>query len=64
MSESTEPLTEWELQLLFEEEEWRRRQGGGEEVGDREPRRPGPRSGAGAATAGEPNSEDGDGKKH
>src|SRR5438270_11914763 len=51
MGEPEEPLTEWELLLLFEEEGWP--PGGGEDGqgGDPEAREPRPQSGSGAAKA-------------
>lgn len=54
----SEPLADWELQLLAEEdEERRRRDQGGDEAGDREPLRHGPYAGSGAAALPEPDIE-------
>jgi hypothetical protein len=43
-----ESLADWELELLAEEERWRRWNDGGDDAGDREPRSPRPRAGSGA----------------
>jgi hypothetical protein len=55
--EPSDPLAEWELELLAEEERRRRGDDDGE-AGDREPRRRGPNAGEGAATVPEPESDD------
>lgn len=55
-----EPLADWEIQHLIEEEWHRRRRGFGldDDSGDREPRRPGPHAGSGAAALEEPEGEE------
>ena len=57
-----EPLADWELLLLAEEEDRRGKNEGGDDAGDREPRHPGPRADSGAAALAEPNqaADDGD----